>query len=366
MTAPLPQQRKIVPVIISGGSGTRLWPLSSEGAPKQFHGLGGRLTMIQETARRFGGDGDPTFEAPVIICNRRHRELVRRQLSEIGVEPSALVLEPSGRNTAAAAVLAARLVLEIRPGALALLAPADHVIADERAFRSAIARAAQADDWILTFGVRPTGPETGYGYIQRGEAVGDGVFKVARFVEKPLREAAYDYVRAGDYYWNAGIFLFDPALMLSEVAAHRPDILAAVDAAWAQREVQGDDSIELPEALFNDAPTESIDIAVMEKTRRAAVAPFDAGWADLGSWSEVWRLSEKDAAGNVLVGEALALDSCGALVWSEGVLVATIGVQDMIVVATREATLVAPRSRAQDVKMIVEMVQNVAIKLKNA
>jgi mannose-1-phosphate guanylyltransferase/mannose-6-phosphate isomerase len=356
MTAAPAALRRIVPVILSGGSGTRLWPLSTQAAPKQFHALAGELTLIQQTALRFSGGEDPAFEAPAVICNARHLALVQDQLAAVGVAPLGVVLEPAGRNTAAAAVVAARLVQERSPGALVLLAPADHLIADAAAFRAAVARAAAVEGRISTFGVTPSRPETGYGYIEAGAAIGEGVREIARFVEKPDLAVAEGFLRAGGYFWNAGIFLFEPGLMIAEVGRHRPDLLGAVDAAWRGRLDEGEIAT-LPASLFETAPAVSIDVAVMEKTQRAAVVPFDAGWADLGSWSEVWRLAAKDGAGNALVGEAIALESGGSLVWGEGVVAATVGAQELIIVATGEATVVLPMSRAQDLKAVVEAVQ---------
>ncbi|WP_174300233.1 mannose-1-phosphate guanylyltransferase/mannose-6-phosphate isomerase [Caulobacter sp. S45] len=350
---------QIVPVIMSGGSGTRLWPLSTDARPKQFHALAGARTMLQETALRLAstsaeGGSDPVFLPPVIICNRSHERVIETQMAEIGVHPLAVVLEPFGRNTAAVAVTAARMVQTLRPGALALLLPADHVIADPAAFHSAIARGARQPDHIVTFGIAPTGPETGYGYIQCAEALSEGVFKVARFAEKPKLEVAQAYLAEGGYYWNGGIFLFAPEVMLAEMAAHRPDIhatgLEAVDAA-------GRDGlfVRLDDGRFIAIPSDSVDVAVMEHTRLAAVAPCDIGWADVGSWSELWRLGGKDGEQNLIRGDAVALDTQGSLVWSDdGMEVGVVGLRDVVVVATPGAVIVLPRDRAQEVKTLVE------------
>ena len=278
--------REIVPVIMSGGTGTRLWPLSTDARPKQFHALTGARTMLQEAALRLGAGGELRFTAPVVICNRSHERLVETQLAEVGVQPLAIVLEPFGRNTAAVAVTAARLVQTLRRGAFARLLPADHVIADAGAFRAAVARGAATPGRIVTFGIAPTGPETGYGYIQRGEPLADGVFAVARFAEKPRRELAEAYLAQGGYDWNSGIFLFAPEVMLAEMAAHRPDIhaaaLLAVDGAGRDGPF-----VRFDDESFLAIPSESVDVAVMERTRLAAVAPCDIGWADDGSWSEL-------------------------------------------------------------------------------
>jgi mannose-1-phosphate guanylyltransferase/mannose-6-phosphate isomerase len=345
----------VVPVILSGGSGSRLWPLSSEAAPKQFHGLVEERTLIQQTALRLMNQAGLALAAPIIICNARHEALLRAQLAQVGIKPSAVILEPIGRSTAAAAIVAARIAMEMHPGALVVLAPADHVISDVDAFGGVMAQGALVRDRIVTFGVRPTRPETGYGYIQRGAPLTDGVFEVARFVEKPGRETAEVYLAAGDYDWNAGIFLFAPELLLREMQVLRPDILSATDAALDAREPRPG-GFALPLGLFEKIPAESLDIAVMERTSKAAVAPFDAGWADLGAWDEVWRLSERDSAANVIRGEALAIDSEGSLLWGDGRLVAALGVEDLIVVATDEAVVVLPRARAQEMKALVEAV----------
>ena len=346
--------REIVPVIMSGGSGTRLWPLSTDARPKQFHALAGARTMLQETALRLAKAQDLALTAPVVICNRSHERLIETQLADVGVRPQAIVLEPFGRNTAAVAVTAARLVQTLNPGALALLLPADHVIADPVAFRAAISRGAQAADRIVTFGIAPTGPETGYGYIQCAAPLGDGVFEVARFAEKPRLEVAQAYLAEGGYFWNGGIFLFAPEVMLAEMAAHRREIHdAAVDAIDAA----GRDQlfVRLDDQRFAAIPSESVDIAVMEKTRLAAVAPCDIGWADVGSWSELWRLGGKDGQDNLVRGDAVALDTHRSLIWSDdGMEVGVIGLSDVVVVATQGAVIVLPKDRAQEVRAIVD------------
>ena len=350
-TAPVTE---IVPVIMSGGSGTRLWPLSTDARPKQFHALAGARSMLQETALRLAPGDDLNVASPVVICNRSHERLVEAQLTEAGVSPLAIVLEPFGRNTAAVAVTAARLVQTLRPGALALLLPADHVITDAAAFRAAIARGATTPDRIVTFGIAPTGPETGYGYIQCAAPLADGVFEVARFAEKPQRSVAEAYLAEGGYFWNGGIFLFAPELMLAEMEAYRPDIhqaaVAAVDAAGHDRGF-----VRLDDERFAAIPSESVDVAVLERTHRAAVAPCDIGWADVGSWSELWRQGGRDGQDNLVRGDAVALDTHGSLVWSEeGMEVGVVGLTDLIVVATQAAVIVLPKDRAQEVRAIVE------------
>lgn len=349
------ERPKVVPVIMSGGSGTRLWPLSTPERPKQFHAFNSEDSLIQETARRTSGDGPVEFLPPLVICAGRHCELVSEHLRAAGVEPAAVVLEPVPRNTAAVAAIAAELVAEIAPGALALLLPADHVIADRDGFVAAVARAAEtARDYIVTFGVTPSGPETGYGYIQADAPIAEGVFRVARFVEKPKKEVAEAYLAEGGYSWNAGIFLFSPEVMAAEMAKTRPDILEAAADALAASARREDGVIALDLGLFSACPAESIDYAVMEKTRLAAVAPGEFGWADVGSWSELWRLGPHDADGNRVRGDALVMDTRGSLVWSDGPTVAVLGLEDLVVVATGGAVVVAPKARAQEVKALLE------------
>ncbi len=342
---------KILPVIMSGGSGTRLWPLSTDAAPKQFHALTSGLTMIQETAERVRG---ADFLAPVVICSGRHRDMVTRQLAEVGVAPAAVVLEPFGRNTAAVAAIAAALGQTLDPDARVLLLPADHVVQDRGAFLAAIDRAlAVSAERIVTFGIHPSGPETGYGYIEQGEALSEGVFAVRRFAEKPDLATAERYLARGGYHWNGGIFLYAPEVMLSELRLARPDIADAAIRAL-QGSLRTGAYIELDPGLFLACPSESIDYAVMEATTLAAVAPCDIGWADVGSFSELWRLSPKDAAGNAVSGPAVLLDTEGALVLSEGPLVAALGLKGVMVVAAGDVVMVGPLDRAQDVKKLVE------------
>jgi mannose-1-phosphate guanylyltransferase/mannose-6-phosphate isomerase len=345
---------KILPVIMSGGSGTRLWPLSTEERPKQFHALASELTMIQDTVLRFGEHERIDFLPPLIICNLRHGPLVSRQLRVLGVEAAAIIQEPFGRNTASVAAIAADWASEHAPGALVLLLPADHVVLDCDGFRAAIEHAlAAAQDHIVTFGIDPTGPETGYGYIQSGEALYEGAFRVARFVEKPSREVAQAYLEDGGYSWNAGIFLFQPQTFLSEARRLCPQVL---DAALAALKAGAHDGpvITLNEAAFAACPSEPIDTAVMEKTDKAAVVPCSVGWADVGSWSEIWRQGPLDENDNLLRGDVLSLESDNSLLWSDGPSISVIGLSDLIVIATQDHVMVLPKRRAQDVKKIVE------------
>ena len=344
----------ITPVILSGGAGTRLWPLSHGAMPKQFHALATERTMLQDTAlRTTSGDG-VRFEAPVVICAQPHRAEIVRQLAEVGLTAARIVLEPFGRNTAAAAYIAAAVVADLTPGSLALLLPADHVIADPAAFRRAMAEAAEiARARIVTFGITPDGPETGYGYIRKGGSLGDGAFEVRSFVEKPDADTAKAYLESGEYYWNSGMFVASAATLLAELESHTPELLGAVQQALAdsQRDL---DFVRLGKAAFTAAPSISIDYAVMERTQRAAVVPAALGWSDLGSWDAMWEAAPKDAAGNVTKGAVQILDSQGCYVRSEGILTSVIGLTDIAVVTTEDAILVVPRARAQEVKTLVD------------
>lgn len=342
----------IVPVIMSGGSGTRLWPLSRPDHPKQFHDFGDGRTLFQQTAQRLSGDvAGLRFTSPIVIANASHEGVIRAQLAEIGVSPALLVLEPIGRNTAAAALLAAEAASTVAPDALVLLAPADHRILDAAAFHAVIGRAAGlARDRIVTFGIDPRGPETGYGYIERGEPLADGVFEIARFREKPPRQIADAIWSDGRHAWNAGIFLFAPATVRSEFA-HAPDVRDATLAAWRATARDGDVAA-VPHEIFARVPSIAFDVAVMEKTRRSAVAPCDIGWADLGAWDEVWRTSERDEKGNATGGAVVLNDARDCFVLSNGVPVAVCGVEGLIVVATATGVVVLPKERAQEVRSL--------------
>ncbi len=345
---------KILPVIMSGGSGTRLWPLSTEARPKQFHELGADRPMIVETARRLSGShGGVEFLAPVIVANAAHEDLVQSQLAEGGVRPAAIVLEPAGRNTAATAALAAMIAQEVDPHAYVLLAPADHVVTKPAAFMAAIRAAASiVAERIVTFGITPTGPETGYGYILQGEELQPGVHAIVAFKEKPDLPEAERYLREGGYSWNSGVFLFAPAMLLEEFSIGAADIRDG--AAEALRGAARSNAfIHLDAPAFTRVRSEAIDRAVMEKTSRGAVVPCDIGWADIGSWAEFWRLSARDGQGNAVQGPAILLDCANSLVRTDGVQVSVIGAEDLIVVASGNSVLIMPRSRAQEVKKVI-------------
>jgi mannose-1-phosphate guanylyltransferase/mannose-6-phosphate isomerase len=343
----------MIPVIMAGGSGTRLWPLSRELYPKQFLPLVEERTMLQATVARvmeIAGIG-----SPVVICHNEHRFLVREQLAGIEVVPGAIILEPLGRNTAPAAAVAALQGLADGDDPLLLLLPADHLIRDEAAFRAAVrvGEPLAAAGGLVTFGIVPDRPETGYGYIKKGEAVGDGGFRVERFVEKPGPVTAREYVDSGSYLWNSGMFLFKASRLISEMDQHASLIMAACREAFARR--QSDlDFTRLAEAPFRECPSDSLDYAVMEKTEAAVVVPLECGWSDLGSWASLQEVSGADAAGNVLRGDVLVRDVSNSYLRSESRLITAIGVSDQIIVETADAVLVADRSRSQEVKEIVE------------
>jgi mannose-1-phosphate guanylyltransferase/mannose-6-phosphate isomerase len=342
----------LVPVILSGGSGTRLWPASREAHPKQFLPLAGTHSLLQSTWLRLAGV--PDAAPPLVVGNEEHRFLIAEQLRAVGAAPGSILLEPVGRNTAPA-IAAAALVAGADGGdPLLLVLPSDHRIGDEAAFRAAIARARPAAEAgaLVTFGIVPDAPETGFGYIRAGAGTGDGVHAVERFVEKPDAATARAYVDSGQYYWNSGMFLFRASRVLEELAATRPEMLAHVRAAVAGARSDAD-FLRLDREAFAAAPSESIDYAVMEHTARAAVVPLAAGWSDVGSWSALWQLSERDADGNVFKGDVLALGTRNTLAHSPRRLVALLGVEDLVVVDTEDALLVAHRDSVQQVKDIV-------------
>ncbi len=341
--------QKISPVILSGGSGTRLWPLSRTGRPKQLLSLTDTETMLQLTARRAN---DPVrFGGPVVVANAAHADEIDRQLNEIGARPEVLILEPVARNTAPAIALAA---LALAPDTLMLVMPSDHVIADVDAFRDAIDAALPLanDGWLVTFGIAPQAPDTGYGYIRTGEPLTDGVLRVDRFVEKPDRATAEGYLAEGRYFWNGGIFLFRADAYLAALQAHAPGI---VDASRASFDAGRREGARLyPDAVaFGASPSDSIEYAVMEKAVRVAVAPVDMGWSDVGSWDALHDLAEKDSAGNSKSGEIVAIDTKDCLFRSSGPLVAAVGVSDLIVIATGDAVLIMPRGSSQEVKRAI-------------
>ncbi|MBY0241080.1 MAG: mannose-1-phosphate guanylyltransferase/mannose-6-phosphate isomerase [Burkholderiaceae bacterium] len=347
---------KIYPIILSGGAGTRLWPLSRAVLPKQLLPLVTEKTMLQETALRVSGV--PDMQAPLIVCGNDHRFLVAEQMREAGIKPLAILLEPVGRNTAPAVAAAANYVKAIDADAMMLVLPADHVINDVAAFHAAVERAAALarEGALATFGIVPTAPETGYGYIKSGAlvqgAAGDG-YQVERFVEKPDRATAETFVKAGTYFWNSGMFLFRADAYLRELALYAPDMAKAAAAA-VQNDYSDLDFCRLDEAAFTASPSDSIDYAVMEKTQHAVVVPADIGWSDVGSWSALHEVQSKDANGNVTRGDVYLDDVTGSLVRAESRIVAVVGVKDLVVVETNDAVLVAHKDQVQRVKQIVD------------
>ena len=336
------------PVLLSGGSGTRLWPLSREAYPKQFLPLAGSETMLQATWQRVQALADA---APIVVAGEEHRFLVAEQLRQIGAPTPAIVLEPAGRNTAPAIAAAAMQAMAGGDDPLLLVLPSDHVVRDADAFRAAVQRAMPAADAgaLVTFGIVPDAPETGFGYIQA--AAGEGVRKVLRFVEKPDATTAQAYLEAGGYYWNSGMFLLRASRYLQELTRFQPTMVAAVQAAMEAAARDGD-FIRLDKTAFAACPADSIDYAVMEKTDAAAVLPVDIGWNDVGSWSALWDVSPQDADGNATHGDVIAIDSRNSYAYARR-LVALVGVDDLVVVETDDAVLVARKDRVQQVKDLV-------------
>ena len=348
----------LVPVILSGGAGTRLWPLSREMYPKQLLALTSKRTMLQDTATRLAGITGA--EPPIVVCNEAHRFTVAEQIRALNMTASAILLEPAGRNTAPAVALAALKAREIHPEATIVVAPADHVIRDVHAFQAAAkvaARLAQ-DGKFVTFGIVAHAPETGYGYIRRGEGTGPA-YPVAQFIEKPPLDVATQFVASGDYFWNSGMFVFKAGRYLTELAAFAPDILEASSAAFQAAKTDLD-FVRIDKAAFEKCRSESIDYAVMEKTRDAVVLPLDAGWSDVGSWSSLFDALPADEEGNVLQGDVMVHDTHDCYVHSTSRLVAAVGLDDHIVVETKDAILVAPKDRVQDVKELVAMLKRSA------
>ena len=341
----------MIPVILSGGSGSRLWPLSRQQRPKQFLPVVEDLTLFQATLQRL--EGISGLDKPLIVCNEDHRFMVSEQLHQLNINNQGIMLEPVGRNTAAAIALAALKVAAVDPEVSLLILPADHVIRDVVAFHSAIKLAEQEaqDGNLVTFGIVPNHPETGYGYIQ-AKTVGVGASIVKRFVEKPDLLTAQAYLNSGDYLWNSGIFIFSAGAYLQALEEFQPDVLNACREAMASPKQDGD-FIRVDTECFAKCPNISIDYAVMEKTDRAVVVPLDAGWNDVGGWSAVWDVGVKDDAGNMVRGETRLNSARNNLVYSEKRLVSLLGVDDLIVVDTKDATLVAHKDKAQDVKVIV-------------
>lgn len=344
----------LIPVILSGGSGTRMWPLSRSAYPKQFLPLVGEKTMLQQTALRVRDM--PDMAAPIVISNAEQRFVVAEQLRAINVKPSSILLEPVGRNTAPAVAVAAIAALRMDPNAVLLVWPSDHVILDEDKLRRYVERAARLakDDYLVTFGIKPESPHTGYGYIRRGKGLDEGTYEVDAFVEKPDLQTAEGFLADGGYYWNSGIFCLKASAYLEELGLRQPAILEQSRLAVEQAK-EDLDFVRLDEAAFAVCPSESIDYAVMEHTSRAAVVEAaDLGWSDVGSWSALSEVVERDASGNTCSGDVIVEGVSDCYIRAESRMVAAIGVENLVIVETADATLVTTKDRAQDVKKIVE------------
>jgi len=342
----------IYPVVLSGGTGSRLWPVSRAQMPKQLMPFLSERSLLQETVLRLGDtDG---IAPPLVISNADHRFMIAAQLLELGLTPTAHVLEPVGRNTAAAAAVAAKIVGDLDADGILLLLPADHHITDADGFRVAVkAGAALAEGGhIVTFGITPRAPETGYGYIKRGEALNGGAFAVAQFCEKPDLARAKSFLSEGGYDWNSGIFMCRADVLASEMQTHCPEILAksASAVAGSFRDL---DFLRLDQAAFEACPSEPIDTAVMERTTKAVVLPLDIGWSDVGSWNALWELGDKDDSGNVISGDVLAVDTEQTFIRGNGRLITTLGVKDLVIVDTGDAVLIADKGRVQDIRGLV-------------
>jgi mannose-1-phosphate guanylyltransferase/mannose-6-phosphate isomerase len=351
---PSAEIRSIIPVILSGGSGTRLWPISRESLPKQFWPLATDRSLFEETARRAVG---PDFASPIVVCNQEHRFLVAEHLRLAGIADAQIVLEPIGRDSAPAIAAAALLVAEADPQAVLWIMASDAVIADVPAQHAVLAHAVSAarSGYLVTFGMRPTAPETGYGYIEVGTPLDgyENVHHLTRFLEKPNVATAETLCASGRHLWNSGMFVATAATLLAELARHAPDVLSAVRRAVAGR-ARDLDFIRLEPDAFKSSPKISIDHAVAEHTTRGAVAPAHLGWSDVGSWSALWDIGTKDDAGNVGVGDVMLEDARDCYVRSDGVLTAVVGLKDVVVVVTKDAVLAMDKGRAQDAKKVVE------------
>ena len=347
----------IVPVVLAGGVGSRLWPLSRALLPKQFiHFPGQQGSLFQNTLSRL--EGLDNLGRPLVVCNADHRFLVAEQLRLLGQDHSTILLEPVGRNTAPAVAMAA-LVAQQHDDPVMLILPADHVIENISAFHAAIVAAENLarQQLLVTFGIVPDRPETAYGYIEQGAALEElTAFKVARFVEKPDLDTAQSYLASGSYFWNSGMFMFTASRYLQELKQYAPDIYASCASAFAAIEA-GDDFEQIPAELFASCRSESIDYAVMEKTDSAAVVPLDADWNDLGAWDAVWKVQEKDGNGNVISGDVLSVEVVNSYIQSQSRLVAAVGMEDVIIVETADAVLVANKAKVQAVKQIVEQLE---------
>lgn len=345
----------MIPVILSGGSGTRLWPLSRGQYPKQFLPLVAENTMLQETMLRLRGISG--MQPVIAVCNEDHRFMLAEQLREIGVQPAAIILEPVGKNTAPAVTMAALAALS--PDDVLLVLPADHVIAELEAFHLAIAEARNMAEqgYLVTFGILATAPETGYGYIKSGVAINDAALSVAAFVEKPDLLTAQKYLESGDYFWNSGMFAFKAGVYLHELQRFNPRMLEICREAFAAAKIDYD-FVRLDKAVFAECPSDSIDYAVMEKTDKAVVIPLGAGWNDVGSWAALWDVASKDAEGNAIKGDVITVGASNSYLHSSSRLLVAIGIEELVVIETEDAVMVASKARVQDVKSVADKLRS--------
>ncbi|WP_086801871.1 mannose-1-phosphate guanylyltransferase/mannose-6-phosphate isomerase, partial [Salmonella enterica] len=345
----------ILPVVMAGGAGSRLWPLSRALYPKQFLSLTSTNSMLQETIIRLEGI---EHEYPLFICNEEHRFIVAEQLRQLSIDHSGIILEPDGRNTGPAIALAAFHALNNGYDPVMLVLAADHEIQERKNFIDSIEIAKQfaENDKLVTFGIVPASPETGYGYIKVGEKIGPDGYKVAAFVEKPHRLLAEEYINSGKYLWNSGMFMFKASVFLNELKKFRPDIYSICETSLLKSESDLD-FIRVNGKVFNCCPSESIDYAVMENTMQAVVVPLDAKWSDVGSWTALWDISKKNENGNIIRGDVIAKDTDNCYLHSESRLIGTVGVKDLVIVETKDAVLVAHKNNVQDVKNIVEQLK---------
>ncbi|THB76093.1 MAG: mannose-1-phosphate guanylyltransferase/mannose-6-phosphate isomerase [Desulfobacteraceae bacterium] len=348
----------IIPVILAGGSGTRLWPLSRQLFPKQMIAITDEFTMLQNTVKRLQG-ADNLLD-PMVICNEEHRFMAAEQLRQIEVTPHTIILEPVGKNTAPAIALAACKALENDDDPVLLVLPADHVIENQENFHQAIQEGMTfaLQDYLITFGILPNAPETGYGYIKKGEALDStlDVSRIERFVEKPDRDTAQQYLDSQAYCWNSGMFMFKASVIVNELEKQAPEVVSICRAA-IEAGTQDLDFFRISKDLFSKVPSDSIDYAVMEKTEQGVMIGFDAGWNDLGSWEALWQTGDKDRNANVIKGDVIVHDVQGSYLNAQERLIAAVGLEDVVVVETSDAVLVSPKDRVQDVKKIVETIK---------
>lgn len=345
----------IHPVVLCGGSGTRLWPLSRKSYPKQFVKFDGEDTLFKNTIKRVFDL--PDTSSPIVICNDLHKYYAKANLEEINQE-ALIVVEPEPKNTAPAITAAAFLALEDDPEALLLVLPADHKISPEISFKQAVteAKSIVENDFLVTFGIKPSSPETGYGYICLGEKLGENSFKVASFTEKPSLEIAKDFLSSGNYFWNSGIFFFKAKLFLEEIKRFSPHIFEAVEASVKNKQ-ESHFFTKLQHESFKEAPSDSIDYAVMEKTDKAAVIPLELSWNDMGTWNSFYDEGKKDSSGNVIKGDVLCENTVNCYIQSTGRLIATLGIKDLTVIETKDAVLIATLAKSQDIKFLVKQLE---------